>query len=228
MPGTAISVVVPTLDEQEAIVGALGCTRVEGVERVVVDGGSADETRARARTLGAEQVLCSAPGRAAQMEAGWRAASGQIVLFLHADTRLEPGWANAVRAVLARGEVAGGAFRLRFESDRPLYRVLERGVALRCRLGGPPYGDQALFVRREVLERSGGLRAVPIFEDLDLVRAIRSAGELVVLPLCATTSTRRYERRGPLRTVLRNLVAITAYLLSLDRTRVSRWYRGAA
>lgn len=228
MPLASISVVIPTLDEQEAIASALACTLEEGVERVVVDGGSADGTRERAQALGAERVLHSPPGRALQMDAGWRASSGSIVLFLHADTRLEPGWAAAVRRLLERDSVAGGAFRLQFDSDRAVYRVLERGVALRCRLSGPPYGDQALFARREVLEKSGGFGPVPMFEDLDLVRAIRAAGRLVVLPLRASTSTRRYDRRGPLRTVARNLAAIGAYLLSIDRERVARWYRGAA
>ena len=228
MPVATISVVIPTLDEQEAIASALACTLEEGVERVVVDGGSADGTRERARALGAERVLHSPPGRAVQMDAGWRASSGSIVLFLHADTRLETGWAAAVRQLLERDSVAGGAFRLQLDSGRAVYRVLECGVALRCRLGGPPYGDQALFARREVLEESGGFDPVPMFEDLDLVRAIRAAGRLVVLPLRASTSTRRYDRRGPLRTVARNLAAIGAYLLSIDRERVARWYRRAA
>jgi rSAM/selenodomain-associated transferase 2 len=223
-----LSVVIPTLDEQEAIANALRCTEAPGVERVVVDGGSSDGTPERAGALGAEVVLRSAPGRARQMEAGWRASSGEVVLFLHADTRLEAGWADAVRAALADDAVAGGAFRLRFESERPVYRIYEGGVALRCALGGAPYGDQALFARREVLEAWGGFAPVPIFVDLDLARAIRGAGRLVVLPLHASTSARRYERRGPLRAMLRNLVAIGAYLIALDRERVARWYRGAA
>ncbi len=228
MSGVSISVVIPTLDEQEGISEALRCSSAPGVERIVVDAGSTDATASLARELGAEQVLSSPPGRAIQMDAGWRAAHGETVLFLHADTRLEAGWPEAVRTLLRDDGVAGGAFKLHFESSRGVYRVLERGVALRCAIGGPPYGDQALFVRRRVLEAAGGFEPVPMFEDLDLVRAIRRAGRLVVLPLRASTSTRRYDRRGPARTVARNLAAIAAYAMSVDRERVARWYRGAA
>ena len=223
----SISVVIPTLDEQAVIERAVRSTEAPGVERIVVDGGSSDATVERARASGAEQVIASPAGRAAQMDAGWRVARGDAVLFLHADTRLDPGWDAAVRQALADDGVAGGGFCLRFESERPVYRLFERGVALRCRLGGPPYGDQALFVRRSVLAAAGGLAPVPIFEDLDLVRAIRRSGRLALLPECAWTSARRYEARGPLRTVARNLAAIGAYLLHVDRERVARWYRGA-
>ncbi len=223
----SISVVIPALDEQAAIERALHSTKARGVERIVVDGGSSDATAEHARAAGAEQVIASPAGRARQMDAGWRLARGNAVLFLHADTRLDPGWDAAVRAALADDGVAGGAFCLRFESQRPVYRVFECGVALRCRLGGPPYGDQALFVRRSVLEAAGGLAPVPIFEDLDLVRVIRRAGRLALLRECVWTSARRYEAAGPLRTVARNLAAVGAYLLDVDRERVARWYRGA-
>jgi rSAM/selenodomain-associated transferase 2 len=223
----SISVVIPALDEQESIESALGCVAAPGVERIVVDGGSTDATAERARAAGAEQVIASPPGRAVQMDAGWRVAHGEVLLFLHADTRLGPGWDSAVRGTLADERVAGGAFRLRFDSGRAVYRVFERGVALRCRLGGAPYGDQALFVRRAVLEAAGGLAPVPIFEDLDLVRAIRRSGHLALLPEVAWTSVRRYEARGPVRAMARNLAAAGAYLLDVDRERVARWYRGA-
>ncbi len=224
MPGATISVVIPTLDEQEAIASALACTLEEGVERVVVDGGSADGTRERAQALGAERVLRSPPGRARQMDAGWRASTGSIVLFLHADTRLEAGWAAAVRSLLERDSVAGGAFRLHLDSGRAVYRVLERGVALRCRLGGPPYGDQALFARRDVLDAIGGVPQVPIMEDLDLVAALRRRGRLAVLAASATTSARRFRDRGVLRTTLRNWVGLIAWLIGADRARLAAWY----
>ena len=225
-PEISISVVIPALNEQPTIAGALATARADGVERILADGGSSDGTVATAREYGVEQVVSCESGRSRQMEAGSRAARGQALLFLHADTRLEPGWADAVRAALADARVAGGAFRLRFASDRLAFRLLEIGVRLRCRLGRLPYGDQALFVRRAVLEQGGGIAAVPIFEDLDLARAIRRAGRLALLPQSATTSPRRYLRHGVARVVLRNLLALGAYLLGLDRERIARWYRG--
>ena len=226
-PEISISVVIPTLNEQPVIAEALATARAEGVERILADGGSSDGTVETAREHGVEQVVRCEPGRSRQMAAGWRAASGAVLLFLHADTRLEPGWADAVRAALADPEVAGGAFRLRFASDGPAYRLLELGVRLRCRIGGLPYGDQALFVRRAVLEAAGGIPAVPIFEDLDLARTIGRAGRLALLPERASTSPRRYQRDGVGRVVVRNLLALGAYLIGIDRERVARWYRGS-
>ena len=222
-----ISVIVPVLNEQAEIGAALAAVRAPGVERIVVDGGSSDQTAEAARRHGADRVLCSPPGRSLQMDAGFRAARGQALLFLHADTRLEAGWDAAVRRALADPRVAGGAFRLRFAGERRALRWVEFWAGVRCRLLRLPYGDQALFVRRSVLERAGGLAHVPMFEDLDLARLIRRAGRLVLLPERALTSARRYERHGVTRVVLRNAVALLAWMLGVDRERVARWYRGS-
>ena len=119
LDGVAISVVIPTLNEQTQIERALACTRLPGVERIVVDANSSDGTSQTARFLRAEKVIQALPGRAHQMDAGYREASGSVVLFLHADTRLEPGWSEAVLAALEDPGVAGGAFRLRFEAAGP-------------------------------------------------------------------------------------------------------------
>jgi rSAM/selenodomain-associated transferase 2 len=195
------------------------------VERIVVDANSSDGTSQTARFLHAEKVIQSLPGRAQQMDAGYREASGAIVLFLHADTWLEPGWSEAVLRALDDPSVAGGAFRLRFESPRLALRLIERGAELRSRLGGLPYGDQALFVRKRLLDRAGGIAPVPIFEDLDLVQLIKRGGRLALLSECAWTSARRYARNGVLRQFLRNNVALAGYLLDLERDRIARWYR---
>jgi hypothetical protein len=224
--GVRLSVVIPALDEAPVLERALVSTRADGVERVVVDGGSRDGTAERAAALGAERVISAPRGRARQLDAGWRAAVAPIVLFLHADTRLEHGWDRALLSGLADPGVAGGAFRLAFEATSPIYRVLELGVRARCRLGGHPYGDQGIFARREVLERAGGIAPTPIFEDLDLVRAIRAQGRLALLATRAWTSARRYQRNGVLRTVLRNNAALVAYWMRADRDAVAAWYRG--
>ena len=191
-----------------------------------MDGGSSDGSIGLAAELGAERILECEPGRAQQLSAGLEAASGELVLFLHADTRLEGGWDASLRRALGDPVIGGGAFRLAFDSPRPAYRVLEAGVALRCRLLRLPYGDQCLFARRKPLLEAGGIQRAPIFEDLDLVARIRSLGRLALLSERAWTSPRRYERNGVLRTVLRNNLALAAYLLGRDRERVADWYRG--
>jgi rSAM/selenodomain-associated transferase 2 len=220
-----ISVVIPTLNEQSHVARALACSALPGVERIVVDGGSSDGTADEARRLGAEKVIHARAGRAHQMDAGYRAASGEVVLFLHADTSLDPGWSEALSRALADPAVAGGAFRLRFDGTGWLLRAVELGARLRARIGGLPYGDQALFVRKRTLDAAGGIAPVPIFEDLDLVRLIKRSGRLALLPLCARTSARRYGRNGALRQVLRNQAALASYFLRLPRARVAAWYR---
>ena len=120
--------------------------------------------------------------------------------------------------------MAGGAFRLGFDSPRWIYRLAELLVSLRSRLARLPFGDQALFIRRELIDAQGGIRAVPIFEDLDMVRLIRKSGRLALLSESAWTSARRYERNGVLRQTLRNQLALLAWGLGLDRERVAGWY----
>lgn len=238
---------IPALDEAASIEAAIASARaaafpstagstsgstgestsgaVPEIEVLVVDGGSRDGTAARARAAGA-RVLFAGGGRARQQDAGWRASRGDAVLFLHADTRLPAGWADAVRGALADARVAVGAFRLRFEPRPPAMAVIEWGARARARWARLPYGDQALFARRAALEAVGGVPLVPIFEDLDLVRALRRHGALALLPLAAVTSSRRYLARGVLRTWLQHALALAAWRLGLDRNRVAAWVRG--
>ena len=148
-------------------------------------------------------------------------SSGDVILFLHADTRLESGWSEGVREALSDPACAGGAFRFRFAERGARERWVEWGVALRIALLRLPYGDQAIFVRRSVLERMGGMPIVPIMEDLDLVAAIKRAGRLRMLDRVATTSSRRYVRRGVMRTVLDHQIALLGWWLDWDRTRLA-------
>src|SRR5262249_53692031 len=164
-----ISVVIPALDEAGAIAEAVRSAAAGGAEVLVVDGGSADGTPARA------VVLHSAPGRARQLGVGAGEARGEVVVFLHADTVLPRGFELALERALADPRVVGGSFRLRFAERTPGLRFIECGVRLRVALFGLPYGDQALFARRAVLERVGGIPQGPIMEDLDLVRRLAGA-----------------------------------------------------
>ena len=221
-----ISVVIPTLDEAPCIVGAVESAISAGVEVIVVDGGSGDGTGRLARDAGALVLEPPADargrrGRAHQLRQGGLESTGDVVLFLHADTRLPPGWRDAVERALADPSCAGGAFRLRFAERSGWARWLELWVAVRVALLGLPYGDQALFLRRAVLEGMGGVPAVPLLEDLDLVRGIRRAGRLARLPLPATTSARRYRSQGRLRTLFWHQVALVGWWLGWDRDRLA-------
>jgi rSAM/selenodomain-associated transferase 2 len=227
-----IAVVIPALDEAgrigEAIQSALAPglpnsdAPREDVEILVVDGGSRDQTVERARAAGA-RVLVSERGRARQLEAGWRASAADVVVFLHADTRLEAGWGPALRRAMGEPDVVGGAFRFRFDHEGGGLRLIEWGARLRVRLFAMPYGDQAIFVRRAVLERIGGVPQVALMEDVDLVAAMNRVGRVVSLPQSAITSSRRYEEGGVLRTMVLHWLALAAWRLGVDRARIAGW-----
>ena len=218
-----LSVVIPALNEADRVVRAIESARAPGVEVVVVDGGSRDATPELAKAAGA-RVVSSPAGRAEQLAVGAEASCGDAILLLHADSRLPPGFERAVAGALEDAGTVGGAFRLRFERAGWALRVVEWGVRLRVAVFGLPYGDQAVFVRRETLEAIGGIPIVPIMEDLDLVRAMRGRGRLALLALPVTTSARRYRARGVARTLFRNALAAAAWWLDFDRRRVADWY----
>lgn len=220
-----IAVVIPALDEAEAVAGAIASARAPGVEVVVVDGGSRDGTADRAREAGA-RVVTAPPGRARQLQAGFAATEADAVVFLHADTRLPPGFSDLVRRALAEPAVVGGAFGFRFRESGAALRVVEWGARLRSRWLRLPYGDQALFCRARVLRELGGVPQVPIMEDVDLVASLRRRGRVVLLPADVRTSARRYLERGVARTVLRNGLALLGRALGLPRERLATWYRG--
>lgn len=219
-----LAVVIPALDEAGEVAGAIESASAPGVEVLVVDGGSSDGTPERAAAAGA-RVIDSPPGRARQLAAGAREALADAIVFLHADTRLPAGFAAAVRDALRDPAVVGGAFRFGFDGSGAALRFVELGARLRGALFRLPYGDQAIFVRRRVLEEIGGVPQAPIMEDLDLVSAMRRRGRLAMLPLRATTSPRRYLAGGVLRTMGRNWLAAAAWRLGLDRERVAARYR---
>lgn len=217
-----LAVVIPALDEADWVAGAVASAAPERVEVVVVDGGSRDGTREVAARAGA-RVIESAPGRARQLQAGAQATDGEILLFLHADTRLPPAFDAAVRTACARTGVVGGAFRFRFDQRTPALRFVEWGARLRVALFRLPYGDQALFVRRADLAAVGGVPQVALMEDLDLVKALRRRGRLALLPLPATTSARRYRAAGVWRTMALHWLAAGAWTLGVERGRIARW-----
>ena len=197
-----ISIVVPALDEEAQIAAALASARAPGVrEVIVVDGGSRDAT-ARVARQHADAVLSAPRGRAVQMNAGAAAAGGDVLLFLHADTRLPPGFDSAVLAALADPAVVGGRFDLRLVPGTPLLRLVGGLINLRSRLSRIATGDQALFVRRSVFEALGGFAAIPLMEDVAFTQALKRRGRIACLREQVETSSRRWLRDGPLRTIL--------------------------
>jgi rSAM/selenodomain-associated transferase 2 len=220
MSTASISVVIPTLDEEGRVGDTVRSVR-DDAEVIVVDGGSTDGTRTEATAAGAA-VITSERGRGVQLDTGARAARGEWLVFLHADTRLEAGWAGALRSLA--GDVVGGAFRFTLDPPRLRYRWLEAGVALRCRLFRLPYGDQGLFARREAYSRIGGFRPLPLMEDVDFARRLARAGPLAFPAVRAFTSARRFERRGMLATSLRNLWLLALYATGRAPDRLARLY----
>ena len=218
-----ISVVIPTLTEQRTVRAAIASAQhtLGDSEVIVVDGGSIDGTVAAAREAGA-QVLVERGPRAVAMNAGASRATGDALLFLHADTELPPGAGDAVRAVLAQAD--GGAFRLGFDERPPGWRTLS---ALYSRTSRIAYGDQAIFCTRTSFARLGGYRPLPIMEDYDLVKRLRRTGRFVVVPLTVRCSSRRHRSQGELRTIARIGVIKVLYRLGAPPSVLARAYRPA-
>lgn len=216
----AISVVIPTLDEEDGVARAVASAS-EADEVVVVDGGSRDRTVAVAEAAGA-RVLRAPAGRGGQLDVGAGATSGDWIVFLHADTRLEAGWREALLGVSPT--TMGGAFRFAVDSPRRAFRVVEALVAWRCRLFSLPYGDQALFVRREAYERTGGFPPYPLMEDVAFVRRLAKEGRPALLRPRAFTSARRWERHGIAGTTVRNLWLLAQYAAGRPPERLARVY----
>jgi len=224
MPGR-ISVVVPALNEARGIVGcleALAPLRAHGHEVVVVDGGSDDGTVELARPL-ADRVLTAPRGRALQMNAGARAASGDALLFLHADVHLPEGANGMVREALATRR--WGRFDVALDSPRALLALVGAMMNLRSRLTGIATGDQALFVRRDVFESAGGYAEIPLMEDVELSARLRRLGRPACLRARVLVSARRWEARGALRTIVLMWRLRLAHYLGADPGRLAERYR---
>ena len=219
------SVIVPALDEERYLADTLAAARGPGTELIVVDGGSTDQTRELAATYGARLIDCE-PGRAAQMNAGARTATGRILLFLHADTILPPDYADAARAMLNQADVAMGAFPLRIDAPGAVFRAIESVANMRARWFGLPYGDQALFMTRTTYETLGGFPELAVMEDFALVRRVRRTDRIAVADIPLVTSARRWLRRGPLRLTLLHQAMILAYLLGVPPHRLAAWREG--
>lgn len=224
-----ISVVVPVINEGDRIHSTLGRLRNlesgEGVEIVLVDGSPEGST---IKALKDDTVLrtLSEKGRGMQMNRGASLASGDILLFLHADTILPEDAFGKIRSALKDRTCIGGAFDLAIDSERFIFRVIENLASLRSRLTRVPYGDQAIFMRRDYFESIGKYREIPLMEDVELMRRIKKRGERIrILSERVQTSPRRWEREGVLYCTLRNWALRSLYLLGVSPHRLARFYR---
>jgi rSAM/selenodomain-associated transferase 2 len=224
---TRISIIIPTLNEAVGIEGTLRPLqplRARGHQVIVVDGGSADTTVQVARPL-ADDVITSEPGRARQQNAGVEAAAGGVLLFLHADTLLPPDADRLIMDGLMASGRGWGRFDVRLSGRAPALRMVGRMMSLRSRATGIATGDQAIFVRRGWFGRAGGFSPIPLMEDVALSTALRRMGPPLCLRERVLTSSRRWEERGVLRTILLMWRLRAEYALGADPTRLAERYR---
>ncbi len=219
------TIIVPVLDEAVGIedcLAALQPLRAAGAEVIVVDGGSGDETVARATPL-ADCVITAPRGRASQMNAGAGLATGEVLLFLHADTRLPEGALVLVGEGLAGGR-PWGRFDVRITGRSAWLSVVAALMNRRSRLTGIATGDQAMFVTRQAFRAVGGFPDIPLMEDIALSRRLLALSRPACLAAKVTTSGRRWERHGVWRTILRMWQLRLRYFLGADPRRLAREY----
>jgi len=223
------SVIIPVLGEEKRVNALIDHVRVVGYginpEIVVADGADDQGTLTAIDRPGVAAV--SAPkGRGGQLNAGARAAKGEVFVFLHADSRLPCGAFQAMTAALQNGSAAG-AFRLAIRSTKLRYRLIEAGAGLRSSLTKIPYGDQSQFARRDVFEAVGGFPDVPIMEDVELMRRIKKAcgrAKIALLPERVSSSARRWEREGAFFCTMRNQYLLIRHLLGAAPEELARHY----
>ncbi len=218
-----ISVVIPTLNEQESIGACIASAFAAGATEVIVaDGGSQDATEMRAAEAGATKVIRSLPGRGTQMNSGATFASNQYVLFLHADNLLGE---QCLEQICDADQPVWGAFGQHIDSNRWVFRWLEWGNDLRLRWRGVPFGDQAVFVRRQVYKQQQGFEEIELMEDVRFAHRMRKVAWPTRLAGPITVNARRWEKTGVIRQTLRNWRIQIAHAMGVSPQRLSRWYR---
>ena len=230
-----ISVIIPTLNEERTIMATLAHTASLGFdELIVVDGGSTDETPALVESyrlstqssgLSPVQWVTAPCGRARQMNEGAKVSRGEIILFLHADAQLPDDAKTMIDRTLADQRMVGGRFDVRFDRPSMWGTIISRMMNLRSRLSSIATGDQALFVRRPIFEQMGGFADMPLMEDIEFSRRLKRKGATAALTATVTTSFRRWERHGPLRTILLMWTLRFLYWIGISPSHLVEWYK---
>lgn len=220
-----ISVVVPSWNDGENLAVLLPkLAGRRGLETIVADA-SNDDTIARTVEANEARLLkVPAPSRGAQMNLGARSASGEVLLFQHADTDITDAHLAAISRAMRDPKIVGGAFYRKFDDRHPRLMWLEGVARFLTRRGGTLFGDQSVFVRRDVFLRLGGFAEIPLMEDVEFSRRLRAAGKVVVLDPPVQTSARRHLREGAWRKSIQNGLIILLYKLGVSPERLHRWY----
>lgn len=224
------SVIIPTLNEREYLPQTLAALETQQWlhEVIVADGGSTDGTREWLAAQTFARVVHTPAGKGNQLNAGAKAANGDVLLFLHADCQLPQEAGECIASVLQRQDVAGGCFEVRFNPDESRsLKAVAAGINFRARLTGAATGDQGIFIRKRVFEQIGGCPDWPLFEDVELVRRLKKAGKFAVLRSRLQVSPRRHLARGVFRTVLRIYVLRIAFWLGVSPTTLKKWFDDA-
>jgi rSAM/selenodomain-associated transferase 2 len=219
-----ISVIIPVLNEEKTIAATLlMLRRMKPDEMILVDGGSSDGTQEICRKFGVE-LYPSPCGRGRQMNFGAQRGTGDVLLFLHADTRLPPCAFDDIRSALEDPRVIGGHFDLQLDDTRPMLRLVGLMISLRSRISKVGTGDQAIFVRRGIFTELGGYPDIPLMEDVAFSRALKRKGAVACLRSRVVTSARRWTREGVWSTILKMWTLKSLYLFGISPVRLKRYY----
>ncbi len=221
-----VSIIIPSWRDGANVATALDeLGRIDGLhEIVIVDASDDRELESVAAAHRANLLRCAEPSRGGQMNLGAAAASGDVLVFQHADTQFRLEHFRALRAALANPALIGGAFYRQFDGRHPRLRKLEVVARFLSRNGGTLFGDQTVFVRREIFQRMGGFAEIPLMEDVEFSRRLRAAGPVVVLDPPARTSPRHHTTRGPWRTTIQNGLFLLLFKAGVSPVRLHRWY----
>lgn len=217
-----VSVVIPAINEECTVAGAIASALQAGAGEVIVaDGGSNDRTREIASQSGASKIVRSLPGRGIQLNSGSLLADREILLFLHADNRLG---VDCLEQICHSTDVTWGAFRQRIDASETIFRLIESGNAMRVAYLKKPFGDQAMFVRRDLFKQQGGFAEIPLMEDVELSIRLRAIAKPRLLDGPVSISARRWQQKGPVGQTLLNWSIQFAYWLGVPAEKLKQRY----